>query len=57
MPKRLLEQNNSSSDSFNVISGLYRTAEPQEALWQYIPTNMHSVIVWNSCIYLQNDGK
>ena len=34
-PKRLLEQNSSYSDYFNVISGLYQTAEPQEALWQY----------------------
>ena len=34
-PKRLLEQNSSSSDYFNAISGLYRTAEPQEPLWQY----------------------
>ena len=32
-PKRLLEQNSSYSDYFNAISGLYRTAEPQEALW------------------------
>ena len=31
-PKRLLEQNSSYSDYFNAISGLYRTAEPQEAL-------------------------
>ena len=31
-PKWLLEQNSSYSDYFNVISGLYRTAEPQEAL-------------------------
>ena len=32
-PKRLLEQKNSSySDYFNAVSGLYRTAEPQEAL-------------------------
>ena len=29
-PKRLLEQNSSYSDYFNAISGLYRTAEPQE---------------------------
>ena len=34
-PKWLLEQNSSYSDYFNAISGLYRTAEPQEALWQY----------------------
>ena len=34
-PKRLLKQNSSYSDYFNVISGLYQTAEPQEALWQY----------------------
>ena len=33
-PKQLLEQNSSYSDHFNAISGLYRTAEPQEALWQ-----------------------
>ena len=32
-PKRLLKQNSSYSDYFNAISGLYRTAEPQEALW------------------------
>ena len=32
-PKQLLKQNNSYSDYFNAISGLYRTAEPQEALW------------------------
>ena len=31
-PKRLFEQNSSYSDHFNAISGLYRTAEPQEAL-------------------------
>ena len=31
-PKQLLEQNSSYSDYFNAISGLYRTAEPQEAL-------------------------
>ena len=35
-PKRLVEQNSSYSDYFNVISGLYRTADPQEALW-HIP--------------------
>ena len=35
MPKWLLKQKSSSSDSFNAISGLYRTAEPQEALWHY----------------------
>ena len=34
-PKWLLKQNSSYSDYFSVISGLYRTAEPQEALWQY----------------------
>ena len=32
-PKWLLEQKSSYSDYFNAISGLYRTAEPQEALW------------------------
>ena len=32
-PKWLLEQNSSYSDYFNAISGLYWTAEPQEALW------------------------
>ena len=32
-PKQLLEQNSSYSDYFNAISGLYQTAEPQEALW------------------------
>ena len=32
-PKWLFEQKNSSSDYFNAISGLYQTAEPQEALW------------------------
>ena len=37
-PKWLLKQNNSYSDYFNVISGLYRTAEPQEALWHYCKT-------------------
>ena len=31
-PKRLFEQNSSYIDYFNAISGLYRTAEPQEAL-------------------------
>ena len=31
-PKQLLIQNSSYSDYFNAISGLYRTAEPQEAL-------------------------
>ena len=31
-PKQLLKQNSSYSDYFNAISGLYRTAEPQEAL-------------------------
>ena len=31
-PKWLVEQNSSYSDYFNAISGLYRTAEPQEAL-------------------------
>ena len=31
-PKQLLEQNSSYSNYFNAISGLYRTAEPQEAL-------------------------
>ena len=34
-PKQLLEQNSSCSAYFNAISGLYRTAEPQEALWHY----------------------
>ena len=34
-PKQLLEQKSCSSDYFNAISGLYWTAEPQEALWQY----------------------
>ena len=38
MPKRLLEQKSSSSDSFNAISGLYRTTEPQEALWHSHPS-------------------
>ena len=33
-PKQLLKQNSSYSDYFNGISGLYQTAEPQEALWQ-----------------------
>ena len=31
-PKRQLEQNSSYSDYFYAISGLYRAAEPQEAL-------------------------
>ena len=31
-PKHLLEQNSSYSDYFNATSGLYQTAEPQEAL-------------------------
>ena len=31
-PKQLPEQNSSYSDYFNAMSGLYRTAEPQEAL-------------------------
>ena len=31
-PKQLLEQNSSYSDYFNATSGLYRTAEPKEAL-------------------------
>ena len=31
-PKQLVKQNSSYSDYFNAISGLYRTAEPQEAL-------------------------
>ena len=31
-PKWLLEKNSSYNDYFNEISGLYRTAEPQEAL-------------------------
>ena len=31
-PKWLLKQNSSYSDYFNAISGLYRTAEPQETL-------------------------
>ena len=35
-PKQLLEQNSSYSDYFNAISGLYQTAEPQEALWHYV---------------------
>ena len=34
-PKQLLKQNSSCSAYFNVISGLYQTAEPQESLWQY----------------------
>ena len=32
-PKQLLKQNSSDSYYWNAISGLYRTAEPQEALW------------------------
>ena len=32
-PKQLLKQNSIYSDYFNVISGLYQTAEPQEVLW------------------------
>ena len=36
-PKQLLKQNSSYSDYFNAISGLYQTAEPQEALWHYPP--------------------
>ena len=35
MPKWLLKQKSSSSDSYNAISGLYQTAEPQEALWYF----------------------
>ena len=31
-PERLIEQNCSYSTYFNAISGLYRAAEPQEAL-------------------------
>ena len=31
-PKQLFEQNSNYSDYFNAISGLYQTAEPQEAL-------------------------
>ena len=34
-PKQLLKQNSSYSDYFNVVSGLYQTAEPQEALWHF----------------------
>ena len=34
-PKCPKQQNSSYSDYFNAISGLYRTAEPQEALWHY----------------------
>ena len=36
-PKQLVKQNSSYSDYFNAISGLYRTAEPQKALWQNLP--------------------
>ena len=42
-PKWLLEQNSSYSDHFNVISGLYRTAEPQEALWQYSMNHLEAM--------------
>ena len=40
MPKRLLKQKSSSSDSFIAISGLYQTAEPQEALWHINEQNL-----------------
>ena len=34
-PKWSIELNSSYSDSFNAISGLYETAEPEEAPWHY----------------------
>ena len=34
-PKCLVKQNSSYSDYFNAISGLYQTAEPQEAPWHF----------------------
>ena len=45
--KRLFKQNSSYSDYFNAISGLYRTAEPQEALWHYLAPNF--VAGGNNC--------
>ena len=44
-PKWLLEQNSSYSDHFNAISGLYRTAEPQEALWQYSMNHLEAMSI------------
>ena len=49
-PKWLLEQNSSYSDYFNAIFGLYRIAEPQEALWQQTycsPKRTFSAVEYN----------
>ena len=58
-PKWLLKRNSSYSDYFNAISGLYRTAKPQEALWQYWTSIYRFCLFWASflCMSKTNSTK